>query len=110
MSPPQQASAQQRRSAAQPPSRPTASSAGVAARMSVQAVRDTAPELELRRELHSRGLRYRVCYAVPDLKRRTIDIAFPRQRIAVSVLGCFWHGCRLHKTVPDANREWWDNK
>jgi DNA mismatch endonuclease, patch repair protein len=78
--------------------------------MSAQAVRDTAPELALRRELHARGMRFRVCYPVPGMKRRTIDIAFPRWRLAVTVLGCFWHGCSQHKTVPVSNQGWWQTK
>lgn len=93
-----------------PSDRPAASTAGVRARMSAQAVRDTGPEVALRRELYARGLRYRVCYPVPGMKRRTIDIAFPRWRLAVSVLGCFWHGCTQHKTVPVSNRGWWEEK
>ena len=87
--------------------RPTASSAGVRSRMQLQARRDTAPETMLRRILHSRGLRYRVHLSVPGLRRRTIDIAFPRQLVAVSVHGCWWHGCEQHGAVPVRNSEWW---
>ena len=47
--------------------RPIASSAGVSARMSRQARTGTAPELLLRRELHRRGLRFRVNYAFGEL-------------------------------------------
>lgn len=95
---------------AQGSERPAASSRSVRERMSAQAVRDTIPELSLRTELHARGLRYRVCYPVPGLSRRTIDIAFPRWRLAVTVLGCFWHGCAQHKNIPASNREWWQDK
>jgi DNA mismatch endonuclease (patch repair protein) len=87
-----------------------ASSPAVASRMRMQARRDTAPELSIRRALFARGLRYRVGYPVPGLPRRTIDIAFPRSRVAVFVDGCYWHGCRRHKTVPVANRELWEAK
>jgi DNA mismatch endonuclease, patch repair protein len=75
--------------------------------MSTLARRDTLPELELRRELHRRGLRYRVQMKVPGNRRRTIDIAFPRARLAVYVDGCFWHGCPDHHVRPRANTEWW---
>jgi DNA mismatch endonuclease (patch repair protein) len=78
--------------------------------MRLQARRDTAPELSIRRALFARGLRYRVGYPVPGLPRRTIDIAFPRSHVAVFVDGCYWHGCRRHKTVPVANRELWEAK
>ena len=69
--------------------------------------RDTAPELALRRELHKRGMRYRLQVKTPGSRRRTIDIAFPSARLAVFVDGCFWHGCPAHGTQPQANRDWW---
>lgn len=75
--------------------------------MSTLARKDTKPELELRRALHRRGFRYRVQLKVPGNRRRTIDIAFPRLRLAVYVDGCFWHGCPEHHVRPRANNEWW---
>ena len=72
--------------------------------------RDTAPEVAVRRLLHALGLRYRVAYAVPGQRRRTIDVAFTRYRVAVFVDGCFWHGCPAHGTRPAANAEWWRTK
>jgi len=80
-------------------------------RMEKQQRRDTGPELALRRELHRRGLRYRVDYpALPDQRRRRVDIAFTRQRVAVFVHGCFWHGCPVHGTLPATNANWWAEK
>src|SRR5689334_6571676 len=79
-------------------------------KMSVLARKDTRPELLLRRELHSRGLRYGVQTKVPGNNRRTIDIAFTRVSLAVYVDGCFWHGCPEHHTRPRANSEWWEWK
>ena len=91
--------------------RPPASSDTVRRRMQQQRVRDTEPELALRRELHRRGYRYRVDYALlPTMRRRRADIVFTRQKIAVFLDGCFWHGCDEHGTVPTANRDWWRNK
>lgn len=89
------------------PPHPGASSPQVSARMSVARRRDTAPELQLRRLLHAQGLRYRVAYPVPGARRRTIDIAFTRAKLAVFVDGCFWHGCAVHGTTPKSNTEWW---
>jgi len=69
--------------------------------------RDTRAELQLRRELHRRGRRFRVDMApLPGLRRRA-DIVFTRQRVAVYVDGCFWHACPVHRTVPRHNRQWW---
>ena len=79
-------------------------------KMATLARADTAPELALRRELHSMGLRYRLQIPVPGNRRRRIDVAFTRQKIAVFVDGCYWHGCPQHGTRPVANREWWDWK
>ena len=78
--------------------------------MATLARRDTAPELALRSVLHRRGLRYRVQLHVPGNRRRRIDIAFTRVKVAVFVDGCFWHGCPEHGTRPVANSEWWDWK
>lgn len=50
--------------------------------------RDTQPELLLRRELHRRGLRYRIHYRLPGCP----DIVFLRARIVIFVDGDYWHG------------------
>lgn len=70
----------------------------------------TAPEIALRRLLHREGYRYRVGWPVPGFRRRTIDIAFTRWRLAVFVDGCFWHACPIHGTAPSANARWWREK
>ncbi|MGA6221837.1 very short patch repair endonuclease [Streptomyces umbrinus] len=78
--------------------------------MSRQGSRDTAPEVAVRRLLHAAGMRYRVNVPVPGMPRRTIDIVFPKAKIAIFMDGCFWHGCPKHATQPRANAEWWRNK
>lgn len=50
--------------------------------------KDTIPELLLRRELHRRGLRYRLHAKLPGRP----DIVFPSARVTVFVDGDFWHG------------------
>lgn len=85
-------------------------SAQTSARMSRQARRDTAPELALRRELHRRGLRYRVDHPLPGMSRRRADLLFPRARVAVFIDGCFWHSCPIHGTTPANNEAWWVQK
>jgi DNA mismatch endonuclease, patch repair protein len=90
--------------------RPVPSSPEALRRMQRQRRVDTRPELALRRELHRRGLRYRVDVQVfPGLRRRA-DVVFPRQRVAVFVDGCFWHACPEHGTSPKANAAWWRQK
>ncbi|MFC5217417.1 very short patch repair endonuclease [Streptomyces coerulescens] len=78
--------------------------------MNRQSSRDTAPEVAVRKILHAAGWRYRVDVPVPDMPRRTIDIAFPKAKIAIFLDGCFWHGCPKHATHPKANAEWWRTK
>ena len=69
--------------------------------------RDTNPELAVRKELHRRGLRYRVDYPLPMAPRRRADIAFTRSKVAVYIDGCFWHGCPDHATSPARNSDYW---
>src|SRR4051812_3202416 len=72
--------------------------------------RDTNPEVSVRRGLHARGLRYRVhLKPVPGL-RCEADVVFARERVAVFVDGCWWHGCPEHWAPPKANRDWWSSK
>jgi DNA mismatch endonuclease (patch repair protein) len=89
---------------------PKPSSAGVSSRMRQQPSRSTGPEVALRRELHRRGLRYRLQRRVlPDV-RRTADIVFGPARVVVDVRGCYWHGCAEHGTRPRVNNAYWDAK
>lgn len=88
-----------------------ASSGAVRRRMSAQRRKDTAPELAVRRALHRMGMRYRV--HVPPLPRlrRTADIVFTRDRVAVFVDGCFWHGCPEHgRRRHEVNDWYWPEK
>lgn len=72
--------------------------------------RDTKPEIELRRLLHARGLRFRVDRPVLSNRRRRADIVFGPARVVVFVDGCFWHGCPDHATWPTNNAEFWMEK
>ena len=72
--------------------------------------RDTTPELAVRRLLHAMGLRYRVDYSLPFDRRRKADVVFSRQRVAVFIDGCFWHGCPQHYVAPKSHDEYWRRK
>lgn len=90
--------------------RHAAVSGEASARMRRQRTHDTRPELELRSELHRRGLRYRLHQRpLPDL-RREADVVFRKARIAIFVDGCFWHGCPEHGTLPRRNDSFWQDK
>src|SRR5690348_10578560 len=69
--------------------------------------RDTKPEVAVRRLLHARGLRYRIQYPIGGHRRRSIDIAFTKRRIACFIDGCFWHGCPVHFVAPKSNADFW---
>lgn len=79
-------------------------------RMQRQRRRDTSLELEIRKRLHALGFRYRVDYRLEPALRTRADICFTKQKVAVFIDGCFWHGCPLHATSPKNNAEWWREK
>jgi DNA mismatch endonuclease (patch repair protein) len=89
---------------------PKPSTAGVSARFRAQRERDTLPEVQLRRALYRRGFRYRLHQRPIHRFRRTVDIVFPREQVAVDVRGCFWHSCPEHRSAPRANDAWWAAK
>ena len=70
---------------------------------------DTAPEMTVRRLIHSLGYRYR-------LHRRdlpgTPDIVFPSRRKVIFVHGCFWHQhtCKRGSRVPATRQDYWAPK
>lgn len=72
--------------------------------------RDTKPELLLRSAVHSLGMRYRVAVRPMKEIRRSADLVFPREQLAVFLDGCFWHGCPDHFVAPRSNVAYWDQK
>lgn len=39
------------------------------------------------------------------------DVVFPRERLAVFIDGCFWHGCpKCKKPLPQTNMHYWMQK
>jgi DNA mismatch endonuclease (patch repair protein) len=84
-----------------------ASSAGSRRSMLGNKRRDTKPELAVRRLLHAQGFRYRVDFQASSAVRSRADIVFTKQRVAVFIDGCFWHGCPMHATYPRANSDYW---
>ncbi|PZF59354.1 very short patch repair endonuclease [Curtobacterium sp. MCBD17_034] len=82
----------------------------VSTRLARQRRRDTGIEVRIRRRLHAHGFRFRLVAPVPGRPRRSIDLAFARERVAVLVDGCFWHACPLHRTSPRTNHDWWERK
>jgi DNA mismatch endonuclease Vsr len=92
------------------PSTSWASSPRVRVTMRGNRSKNTGPERALRSLLHRRGLRYRV--DAPPIRgiRRRADVIFPKQRLAVFVDGCFWHGCPEHYRPSTKNVSFWEDK
>lgn len=80
--------------------------------MQRQRTTGTAVEMELRRALWHRGLRYFVNRPIlPGERRRRADIVFPRLKVAVDCRGCFWHGCPEHgRRRHEVNGWYWPEK
>ena len=71
---------------------------------------NTAPEICVRKLLHSMGYRYR-------LHKRDLpgnpDIVLSKYKTVIFVHGCFWHGCpncRHARLRPKSNAEYWEKK
>lgn len=71
--------------------------------------KNTAPEMIVRRIVHSMGYRYRLHRK--DLPGQP-DLVFPGLRKIIFVHGCFWHGhnCARGARMPRANHIYWQNK
>lgn len=67
--------------------------------------KDTKPELVLRNAILGKGLNFETNYGASK-----IDIAFPNQKIAIFVDGCFWHACPIHSHKINTNEEYWKPK
>lgn len=80
-------------------------------RRTMQAVKSkkTAPERRLRAFLAGSGYHgWRL--NCKDIQGNP-DVAFPEQKIAIFVDGCFWHGCPVcNRPLPRANHDYWEAK
>lgn len=78
---------------------------------------NTATELRLVKLMRGHritGWRRQVALIVhPSTVRRVKvrpDFVFRRERVAVFVDGCYWHGCPRHYRRPKGNQKFWDAK
>jgi DNA mismatch endonuclease, patch repair protein len=69
--------------------------------------KDTSPERRLRFALWKAGLRYRLHRHVEGARP---DLVFLRERVAVFIDGCFWHGCPDHYVRPRSRDDFWATK
>ncbi|MFP3558204.1 DNA mismatch endonuclease Vsr [Paraburkholderia sp. SIMBA_049] len=68
--------------------------------------KNTDIEVAFRKALWSAGLRFRLHVKLPGKP----DIAFVRDKVAIFVDGCYWHGCPEHGQVPQTNEQFWRDK
>lgn len=71
--------------------------------------KDTAPEILVRKIVHSLGFRFRLHRT--DLPGKP-DVVLPRHRKIIFIHGCFWHGhprCR-RAALPRTNAKFWKSK
>lgn len=69
---------------------------------------NTGAEMALRKALWAAGMRgYRLHSKVAPGRP---DLYFARQRLAVYVDGCFWHGCPTCYRAPKSNTKYWSIK
>ena len=95
--------------AAQLPAPPT--TAGTRRRMKAQKRVDTRPETLVRDALLDLDVtRYDVDVRPVDDLRRSADLVFKEERLAVFIDGCFWHGCPEHARDTKSNTKWWKAK
>ena len=71
--------------------------------------KNTKLEVFLRKQLFSRGYRYRL--HVKELKGKP-DLVFPKYKAVIFIHGCFWHAhekCAISH-IPKSNRAFWIDK
>lgn len=69
--------------------------------------KDSALEVEFRKEMWQKGFRYlknsNKYYGKPD-------IVLPKYKTVIFLDSCFWHGCRKHGSIPETRKEFWMKK
>lgn len=69
--------------------------------------KNTGPEIKVRKILWSLGKRYRIH---DNSVFGTPDISIKKQKLAIFIDGCFWHGCKICYKEPKTNTTFWRNK
>jgi len=68
--------------------------------------KNTKPEMQVRKLLYRKGVRYRLhCKNLPGKP----DLSNKKKRFAIFVNGCFWHqhdGCN-RSNIPKTNKNYW---
>ncbi len=65
----------------------------------------TKPELKIKSLMKKLGFSYQ-----PKNIFGKPDFANKKNKMAVFIDGCFWHGCKKHCRMPSQNKKYWTNK
>ncbi len=103
-------SARQPRRRPQRDARPRASSEAARSRMLAVRRSGTAPEIAWASVLSSADVAVEAQVTLDFVPRRRLDFVIMSSRVAISIDGCFWHGCPEHGSSPKANSKWWQAK
>src|SRR5690348_925126 len=68
--------------------------------------KNTKLELNFRKMLWKKGLRYQI---YPNMLGKP-DLIFKSNKLVIFVDSCFWHGCSVHMKMPKSNKKYWSNK
>lgn len=67
----------------------------------------TKIEVMFGKELRKRGFRYRKNFGKYFW---TPDFVLKKYKTVIFLDSCFWHGCPVHGTMPETNKEMWKKK
>jgi len=69
--------------------------------------KDTKIERDFRKILSESGIRFRKNSPKHFGKP---DIVITSKKVVIFIDSCFWHGCKKHCRIPEANHNYWVNK
>lgn len=69
--------------------------------------KDSKLEITFRKELWSKGFRYRKNVSGQFGKP---DIVLSKYKAVIFIDSCFWHFCPIHGELPENNPDFWKNK
>ena len=69
---------------------------------------NTGPEIKFRNFLYSHGVKNFKMH--PSKITGRPDFYFPKEKLAVFIDGCFWHGCKKCFRKPETNKDFWLEK
>ena len=80
------------------------------ARLARQPRQGTKPEKRLFDALEARGIVFDRNVKPVEGLRREVDLCLQKEKVAIFVDGCFWHGCKVHSRPTKSNTLWWREK